>query len=101
MRRLLVLALGVAVGVILLAGPASAQTYAGGSPPQAGPNAPTHVLGEHFGAAHNSAFTPSGSDTPSFLASTGADIAELVGVALVAIGVGTVLRRRRRDQSIA
>jgi len=100
MRRLFVLALGVAIGGLLLAGPASAQTYAGGSPPQAGPNAPTHVLGEHFGAgnaANNSAFTPlgGGSNTPSFLASTGAEIAELVGIALVAIAVGTVLRRRR------
>jgi alkylated DNA nucleotide flippase Atl1 len=59
------------------------------------------VLGEHFGASNNSAFTSSGSNTPSFLASTGADIAELVGIALLAIGVGTVMRRRRHDQSIA
>ena len=88
MRRLLVFGLGVAIGVLLLAGPAHAQ-YAGGSPPQAGPVAPgTHVLGEYFGAAHSS-----GSGEEDFLASTGADIAELVGIALLAIGVGTVFCR--------
>jgi hypothetical protein len=93
MRRLLLVGLGVAVGVILLAGPAHAQ-YAGGSPPPAGPAAPTQVLGQHFGASSSGGQGNGGG--ANFLASTGADIAELVGIALVAIGVGTVMARRRR-----
>jgi len=97
MRRLLIFGLGVAIGGLLLAGPAHAQTYAGGNAPQAGPVAPgTHVLGQHFGAAHSS-----GSGEENFLASTGADIAELVGIALLAIGVGTVMVRRRREHPLA
>jgi hypothetical protein len=101
MRRLLMLMLATMVGVVVLAGPAHAQ-YAGGSAPHAGSVAPaTHVLGTHFGAASNSASTSSGSATPDFLASTGADIAELVGIALLAIVVGTVMARRRRQYPLA
>jgi len=85
-------------GVLLFATPAHAQ-YVGGSPPQAGPTAngpATHVLGVHFS---NPAFTSvhsSSSTEPDFLASTGLDVADLVGIGVIAIGAGTVMVRRRR-----
>lgn len=94
MRRLLFLGLLVVVGAMFIAGPAHAQ-YAGGSPPQAGPVASgiqTKVLGEHFTAAGPN---DSSAGNENFLASTGVDIAELVGIAALAIGVGTVMVRRR------
>jgi hypothetical protein len=76
---------------------AMAQDYTGTNGPGAGPNAGpgfvpangTQVLGQQFTR------TSSG----DFLASTGAEIAELVVIGAGAVAVGTILTRRSRRRA--
>ena len=103
MRKLALLGLITVVAAILFTGVAHADDYAGGTPPKAGSVAPsTHVMGQQFINAPSTGqqgaqvlgiqFTR----TQNGLATTGADIAELVSIALVAIAIGVVMVRRGR-----
>ena len=96
LRKLALLGLITVVAAILFTGVAHADDYAGGTPPKAGSVAPTNV---HFVPASNSDTQVLGiqfTRTQNGLATTGADIAELVGIALVAIAIGVVMVRRGR-----
>ncbi len=100
MRRALLIALTLGA-LLLLAAPAGADTYAGqpGDTPKAGSvdsvspsgerGAPTQVLGQTFVRTENE----------DFLASTGADILEMTGFAVLLIGGGFVLVRRARHRT--
>jgi hypothetical protein len=90
-RRRKLLAAGVVAAASLIpAAPAWAQ-YSGGHAPAAGSNSgpgnATQVLGETFTRTANG----------GFLASTGADIAELTALGAGAVAIGIVLRRRSRS----
>jgi hypothetical protein len=100
-RRLAFLGVVMAALAILFMGSAHADDYAGGTPPNSGSVAPsnhafvdtppngqgTQVLGIQF------------TRTANGLAVTGADIAELVGIAVAAAAAGTVVVRRSRPRS--
>jgi len=97
MRRFLMLATVATFGVAFFFQAPVLADYVGhpGQAPGAGAvesgapsvEGPVQVLGEHFVRAPAGGF-----------AATGADIAELVGIALVAIAAGTVLVRVRRGR---
>ena len=101
MRKVTVLFITALFAILLAQAPAFAYTGTPGGGPNAGPTdtgkpsaePQTQVRGEHFTG------TPKGvSSGGGFLASTGADIAELVAIALAAIAIGTVFVRRGRPQ---